>query len=165
MWNKSWGRNSLLGVRYNSNPINSQKLLTEPTGPHYTETWKIQIHILILYSIEPLGSLKHVISITLQIRYMRCCSIEYLHSYSRLKYTCVLMLMFGAVVMHMVWWKEMQQCSAIKFYWLDQECTISENNHRRTRSIGKSPRLKTRGVKIGLNEFAPTIPSKKKSMW
>jgi hypothetical protein len=31
-----------------------------------------------------------------------------------------------------------------------------------TRSSDKLPRLEMRGIKIGLNEFAPTIPSKNK---
>jgi hypothetical protein len=45
-------------------------MLTEPTGPHYTETWKLQIQILILNIIKIFGSVKHVITITTQIRYM-----------------------------------------------------------------------------------------------
>jgi hypothetical protein len=31
-----------------------------------------------------------------------------------------------------------------------------------TRSSDKSPRLRTRGIKIGFNDVAPTIPPKKK---
>jgi hypothetical protein len=57
-------------VLSNSIPINSQNLLTEPISPHYTETYKVRIYILILKSIELIGSLKHVINIILQIRYM-----------------------------------------------------------------------------------------------
>jgi hypothetical protein len=59
-----------LKVWYNSIPINSQKLLTELIGLHYTETYKPRIRILILKSIEILGSLKHVTNLILQIRYM-----------------------------------------------------------------------------------------------
>jgi hypothetical protein len=51
---------------------------------------------------------------------------------------------------------------AAKFWWLEQECTISENNIGRTGSSNKSPRLWTRGFKVGFNDVAPTIPSKKK---
>jgi hypothetical protein len=70
MYNKSSGTNSILEVLSNSIPINSQNLLTEPISPHYTETYKLRIYILILKSIELIGSLKHVINIILQIRYM-----------------------------------------------------------------------------------------------
>jgi hypothetical protein len=61
-----------LVVWSNSIPINFQKLLTESIGTHYTETYKLRIQILILKSIELLGSLKYVINIILQIRYMGC---------------------------------------------------------------------------------------------
>jgi hypothetical protein len=58
----------------NSIPIKSQKLLTGLIGRHYTETCKLRIQILILKSIEILGSLKHVINIILKIRCMECYS-------------------------------------------------------------------------------------------
>jgi hypothetical protein len=56
----------------NSTPINSKQLLTDPINSHYTETWNLQIQILILNSIELLGSLKYVITIILRIRYIGC---------------------------------------------------------------------------------------------
>jgi hypothetical protein len=65
---------SILGERSKLTLINSQKVLTEPNDPHYTTTCKLQIQILILNSIEVFGSLKHVITITLLIRYMGCYS-------------------------------------------------------------------------------------------
>jgi hypothetical protein len=46
--------------------------MTEAIGTHYTETYKLRIQILILKSIGILGSLKHVINIILQIRYIEC---------------------------------------------------------------------------------------------
>jgi hypothetical protein len=46
--------------------------MTELICPHYTTTWKLQIQILILNFIELLGSLKLVITITLQIKYLGC---------------------------------------------------------------------------------------------
>jgi hypothetical protein len=61
---------SLLEVWFNSILINSQKLLTKLIGPHYTETYKLRIQILILKSIKILGSLKHMINIILQISYI-----------------------------------------------------------------------------------------------
>jgi hypothetical protein len=61
---------SLLEVWFNSILINSQKLLTKLISPHYTETYKLRIQILILKSIEILGSLKHMINIILQISYI-----------------------------------------------------------------------------------------------
>jgi hypothetical protein len=61
-----------VGEWSNSIPINSQNLLTELIGPHYTETYKLRIQILILKSIELLGSLNHVINIIFHIRYMGC---------------------------------------------------------------------------------------------
>jgi hypothetical protein len=54
--------------------INYQKLMTKLIDPHYTETYKLRIQILILKSIEILGSLKHVINIIFQISYMGCYS-------------------------------------------------------------------------------------------
>jgi hypothetical protein len=50
--------------------------MTQLIGPHYTKTYKLRIQILILKSIELLGSLKHVINIILQIRYMGCYSFD-----------------------------------------------------------------------------------------
>jgi hypothetical protein len=59
-----------LDIWSNSIPINSQNLLTEPISPHYIETYKLRIQILILKSNELLASLKYVINIILQIIYM-----------------------------------------------------------------------------------------------
>jgi hypothetical protein len=61
----SLGTISLLEVWSNSIPINSQKLLTKLISPHYTEAYKLRIQILILKSIEILGSFKHVINLIL----------------------------------------------------------------------------------------------------
>jgi hypothetical protein len=63
----SSGTISILEVRSNSIPINSQIFLTELICPHYTETYKLRIQNLILKSIEILGSLKHAILVVLVI--------------------------------------------------------------------------------------------------
>jgi hypothetical protein len=47
-------------------------LLTEPIGPPYMELEYLDFEILILNSIELLGCLNHVITITLRIIYTGC---------------------------------------------------------------------------------------------
>jgi hypothetical protein len=59
-----------LGVRSDLTPINPQKLLTKSNGPRYTTTWNLQI--LILNSIELIGTLTHVINITSMVRDIGC---------------------------------------------------------------------------------------------
>jgi hypothetical protein len=43
LYNKSCGTISIFVVWSNLIPINSQNLLTEPIGPHYTKTYKLRI--------------------------------------------------------------------------------------------------------------------------
>jgi hypothetical protein len=58
--NKSWRRNSLLGVRPNLTPLNSQKLLTEPTSPQCTG---VEIQTFQLTSNDPTSDIENTIFI------------------------------------------------------------------------------------------------------
>jgi hypothetical protein len=63
------GRKFSFGSKSNSTLINSKNLLTEPIDPHYMKLENLDFEIRILNSIELLGCLNHVITITLRIRY------------------------------------------------------------------------------------------------
>jgi hypothetical protein len=63
---------SLSGVWSNSILINSQKLLTESIGPHYLELGDFKFNPDFEFQYTLKRSLKHVINILLEIKYMGC---------------------------------------------------------------------------------------------